>query len=191
MKGTQARGTIHRIYTAANMLNYIHYTCICLYNIASSCMSIKTRHDCHRITIPKTHPTTYNRLKKRSNMKVAILVMAFVALTASVAYAAPTENEDAEIEAFLNKLMEQEASEQDNHAAQMESFLAQLQDDDDDDEEADLQEFFAREQIPAQLQGWFRKAVKTVGRVARKYGPTALKYGIKYGPSVVGALGRR
>ncbi len=68
-------------------------------------------------------------------MKVAILVLEFVALTASVAYAAPTEDEDAEIE---NKLMKQEeASEQENHAAQMESFLAQLQDD-DDDEEADL-----------------------------------------------------
>ncbi len=114
-------------------------------------------------------------------MKVAILVLAFVALTASVAYAAPTENEDAEIEAFLNKLMEQEeASEQDNSAAQMESFLAQLQEDDDDEEEAVLQEFFAQEQIPAQLQGLFRTVVKQLGNTAskvggyvRKYGPTA------------------
>ncbi|XP_064389531.1 uncharacterized protein LOC135337519 [Halichondria panicea] len=154
-------------------------------------MSIKTRHDCHRITIPQTHPTTYNRLKKRSNMKVAILVMAFVALTASVAYTAPTENEDAEIEAFVNKLMEQEeASEQDDHAAQMESFLAQLQDEDDDGEEAALQEFFAREQILAKVQGW-RRIARSVARGVKKYGPTALKYGVKYGPSVVRALGRR
>ncbi|XP_064389535.1 uncharacterized protein LOC135337524 [Halichondria panicea] len=126
-------------------------------------------------------------------MKVAILVLAFVALTASVAYAAPTENEDAEIEAFLNKLMEQEeTSEQDDHAAQMESFLAQLQEDDDDGEEAALQEFFAREQIPAQLQGWFRKAVKTVGRAAKRYGPRVLKYGLKYGKYALPLLaGRR
>ena len=151
---------------------------------------------------PQTHPTTYNRLKKHLNMKVAILVLAFVALTASVAYTAPTENEDAEIEAFVNKLMEQEeASEQDDHAAQMESFLAQLQDEDDDGEEADLQEFFAREQIPAKVQGWRRavrsvvKGVKKYGPTAlkygKKYGPTVLKYGKKYGPSVVKALGRR
>ncbi len=86
-------------------------------------------------------------------MKVAILVLAFVSLTASVAYADPTENKDSEIEAFLNKLMKQEeASEQENHAAQMESFLAQL--DNDDNEEAGHQEFFAREQIPAKLQSW-------------------------------------
>ncbi len=85
-------------------------------------------------------------------MKVAILVVAFVALTASVAYAAPTENENAEIEAFLNKLMKQEeVSEQDNRAAQMQSFLAQLQDD-EEDEEAALQELFAREQAPAKVQ---------------------------------------
>ncbi len=83
---------------------------------------------------------------------MAILVLAFVALTASVAYAAPTENNNAEIDAFLNKLMKQEeASEQENRAAQMESFLAQIQDD-YDDEEAGLQEFFAREHIPVQLQ---------------------------------------
>ncbi len=116
-------------------------------------------------------------------MKVAILILALVALTASVAYAAPTEDEDAEIEAFLNKLMKQEkASEQENHAAQMESFLAQLQ----DDEEADLQEFFAEEQIPAQLQGLFKKAMKKVGRTLgrtvskvgdfiRENGPTAFR----------------
>ncbi len=123
-------------------------------------------------------------------MKVAILVLALVALTASVAYAAPTENEDAEIEAFLNKLMKQEeASEQENHAAQMESFLAQLQDDDDDVDEA-AEDFFAREQIPAKLQ-WGRRFFRKVIKVGKKYGPTALKYGAKYGPTVLGALGRR
>ncbi len=52
---------------------------------------------------------------------------------------------------------QEEASEQDNRAAQIESLLAQLQDEDAESEEAALQEFFAREQVPAQLQGWFRK----------------------------------
>ena len=68
-------------------------------------------------------------------------------------------------------MKQEEVFEQDNRAAQMESFLAQLQDD-DDDEEADLQEFFAEEQIPAQLQGFFKKAMNKV----MKYGPrTACK----------------
>ena len=126
-------------------------------------------------------------------MKVAILVLAFVALTASVAYAAPTENEDAEIEAFLNKLMEQEeASEQDNRAAQIESLLAQLQDEDDDDEEAALQEFFAREQVPAQLQNWFKKAFRKVGGFVKRHALPALRFAAKHVvPIAVKAIGRR
>ena len=128
-------------------------------------------------------------------MKVAIFVLAFVALTANVAYTALTENEDAEIEAFLNKLMEQdEAFEQDNRAAQIESLLAQLQDEDAESEEAALQEFFAREQVPVQLQGWFRKAFRTVGSVIKRYGPTALKVGAGLGKlalRVLPLLGRR
>ncbi len=102
-------------------------------------------------------------------MKVAILVLAIFALTASVAYAAPTENEDAEIEAFLNKLMKQEeVSEQDNRAAQMQFFLAQLQDD-DEDEEADLQELFAREQAPAKVQWKIFKDAFKLGKHAFRF----------------------
>ncbi len=46
-------------------------------------------------------------------MKVAILVLALVALTASVAYAAPEiESEDAEIESLLREIMNKDREEQ-------------------------------------------------------------------------------
>ncbi len=125
-------------------------------------------------------------------MKVSILVLAFVALTASVAYADPTENEDSEIEAFLNKLMKQEeASEQENHAAEMESFLAQL--DNDDDEEAGHQKFFAREQIPAKLQSWFKTGDFKKPRSHIRTPPRYLHYSarVKWPPGILKKLGRR
>ncbi len=115
-------------------------------------------------------------------MKVAILVLALVALTTSVAYAAPVEEteleamlqdvfgsqqteDDSADETLLQKLMQ--ASEQDK----MKSILAQVQEEQID---AALQEFFAQEQVPAELQGWLSRSIKrfvkpTIGRVI-KYG---------------------
>ena len=105
-------------------------------------------------------------------MKVTILILTLVAVTASVAYAAPLEDKDAEVEAFLEKLVKQE--------------MALQQDDDDDELEAAVQEMFAREQVPAQLQGWFRKLTKKVGKAIKKHGPKIIKYGIKYGLPLLG-----
>ncbi len=85
-------------------------------------------------------------------------------------------------------MKQEEVFEQDNRAAQMESFLAQLQDD-NDDEEADLQEFFAREQIPAELQGWGRRFFRKIMKVGKKYGPGLLKAGLKHGLPLI--AGRR
>ncbi len=88
-------------------------------------------------------------------MKVAILVLVLVALTASVAYAAPVEETELEAmlqdlfgsqqieddtadETLLEKLMQQDtASEQDK----MQTILAQIQKEQID---AELQEFFCK-----------------------------------------------
>ncbi len=95
-------------------------------------------------------------------MKVAILVLALVALTASVAYAAPEiESEDAEIESLLREIMNKDREEQ--NTGEIESLP-----EDDEDNEAILQEFYAREQVPVEIQGWFRKAIRKVGRFVRK-----------------------
>ncbi len=97
-------------------------------------------------------------------MKVAILVLALVALTASVAYAAPgieNENADAEIEALLREIM----NKGEQNTGEIESLP---QDEEDEDNEAILQEFYAREQVPVEIQGWFRRAVRKVGRFVRR-----------------------
>ncbi|XP_064389534.1 uncharacterized protein LOC135337523 [Halichondria panicea] len=128
-------------------------------------------------------------------MKVAILILALVALTASVAYAAPVEETELEAmlqdvfgsqqteddtadETLLEKLMQQEtAAEQDK-----ESILAQIQEEQID---AVLQEFFAEEQVPAELQGWFKRKLKQAGKYLKKNKSkiidTGIKYGLKYG----------
>ncbi len=106
-------------------------------------------------------------------MKVAILVLALVALTASVAYAAPeiesedAEIEDAEIESLLREIMNKDREEQ--NTGEIESLP---QGEEDEDNEAILQEFYAREQVPVEIQGWFRKAIRKVGHLGyKKYHP--------------------
>ena len=106
-------------------------------------------------------------------MKAAILILALVAITASVAYAAPSENADTELNA-LSEIMKETKNElegvemQDDNEnknerdqeAEIEALLemamkqvryeledAQMQNDDDEIEAA-LQEFFAKEHIP-------------------------------------------
>ncbi len=120
-------------------------------------------------------------------MKVAILVLVLVALTASVAYAAPVEETpkdmlqrirllllgsqptDTADETLLEKLLQQEtASEQDKQ-----SILAQVQEEQID---AGLQEFFANEQVPVELQGWFKRIYNRAKKYVRKN-----KYGIRKG----------
>ena len=126
-------------------------------------------------------------------MKVAILVLALVALTASVAYAAPVEETELEAmlqlqdvfvsqqtednfadETLLEKLMQQEtASEQDK----MQSILAQIQEEQID---AALQDFYAEEQVPAELQGWLKKTFKKAGKFLKKNKSSIIGAGIKY-----------
>ena len=123
----------------------------------------------------------------------SILVLVLVALTASVAYAAPVEETpedalqrirllfqptDTADETLLEKLLQQEtASEQDKQ-----SILAQVQEKQID---AALQEFFAEEQVPAELQKWFKKALKKAGKYLKKNKSkiigAGIKYGLKYG----------
>ena len=125
-------------------------------------------------------------------MKVAILVLALVAV---VAYAAPeTNNEDAEVEEFLKHLMiahkqegasvedfihklaqQEEASEQEE--GELQSSLAQ---NNDDDEDAILQEIIARTQDPSAKAQWrrfrFRRVVRRVGRFVKKVAPKVLPH---------------
>ncbi len=121
-------------------------------------------------------------------MKVAILTLALVALAVSVTYAAPSDNE---LEAMLQELFESEqeknaaksdalledkASEQDN---EMQSILAQMEEVETD---AILQKFFAQEQVkvPVEMQGWFKKVFKKVGKFIKKNKGTIIKTGLKY-----------
>ena len=120
-------------------------------------------------------------------MKVAILILTLIAVTA---YAAPVE-EDANIQALIEKLLAsqqlidedaseiesfQKDAEQDNlEEEKMLSYLAEIQA--DDDEEAIIEEYFAQQEAPAQLQGWWKKTWKNVKKFTKKYGPTILKYG--------------
>ena len=142
-------------------------------------------------------------------MKLTLL-LAFVAVTASVAYAAPQgDDEEIAIQEFLEKALKQ--SPQDHKDVDIQDFLGSMQQEDDknvdiqdflanmqqdkegvetqdlqdllgsmqeDDEEAELQEFFAKEQIPAHMQGWWRRAWRTVKRVARKVAPY-VRHGIR------------
>ena len=121
-------------------------------------------------------------------MKLTLLI-AFVAVTASVAYAAPQgDDEEIAVQEFLKKALKQ--SPQDDKSNIEEFFEKALQqspqgDDEDEEEElqaelqsllaeteqaskenAELQRFFAREQIPAGMQRWnWRRIWKVVRRV--------------------------
>ena len=132
-------------------------------------------------------------------MRVAIFVLALVAITASVAYAASDNNEqkeDAQLDALLEKIMKenkneledaemQDDDEDEDQAAELEALLhkvieqdgneqkdAEMQADDEDDKKAEaaLQEFFAKEQVPAKIQRWFRtRRIRRYVRVRRIY----------------------
>ena len=123
-------------------------------------------------------------------MKVAILILTLVA----VAYAAPTK-EDRQFKAFIEKLLasqqqtdedtpeiealHEEAIEQENE--NLLSLLAQMQDDDsDEDEEAEaiIQAYFAQDQSPAQLQGWWRKTWKKVKNYVKDNKEGIIRHGI-------------
>ena len=100
---------------------------------------------------------------KHQTMKAIVLILALIAATA---YAAPIE-EDAKIEAFIEKLLASEqqddgiqallekATERESeHEEVIQSLLAQMQD--DEDEDAFMEAYFAQEQA-AEIQGWFKK----------------------------------
>ena len=125
-------------------------------------------------------------------MKVAILVLALVALTASVAYAAPVEEtkfeamlqallgsqqteDDSADETLLEKLSQQEtASEQDKQ-----SIVAQ--DEDEQIDAAALQEFFAEQQVPAELQKWSRTIIKNYRNYLMRNRANIIRRGIRAG----------
>ena len=70
-------------------------------------------------------------------MKLTLFLLAFVAVTASVVYAAPQGDDDEEIaiQEFLEKALKQD---DDSDEAQLQSLLAEMEQD------AKLQQFFAR-----------------------------------------------
>ena len=113
-----------------------------------------------------------------TTMKVAVLILGLVALVASMAYAAPQDNENAEIESLVEKLMEQERA--------MEQGYDDDDDDDDcDDDEAALQELLGELQANAKTQ-WFRKAAKVGGKLLKKHGPRLIRFGLKHGSKFLG-----
>ena len=74
------------------------------------------------------------------------------------------EDDDEKIIEILAQMQEDDDDEKVNE------ILAEMQGEDDDEEEnAALQEFFAREQVPAKLQGWFKRVVRRVGRGIRRF----------------------
>ena len=142
-------------------------------------------------------------------MKLSILLLALIAVTVNVVYAAPrgATSDIQGLQTLLKKVLEQSAQEdergiQDKDAelqspqeeeGDIQDFLASVQQGDEgveiqdlqdllasmqDDEDAELQEFFAREQIPAHMQRWWKKAWRKIKKVGRK----VIHYGTRYGP---------
>ena len=97
-------------------------------------------------------------------MKLIYLLLAFVAVTASVAYAAPQgDDEEIAIQEFLEKAMKQSPQDDDGAEqmqAKLQSLLAEMEQ--ANKEEAALQHFIARGQAPARTQIWHH-----IWRVAR------------------------
>lgn len=111
-------------------------------------------------------------------MKFTIILLALVAVIDSVAYAAPSPQDDGgEIQELLLALQQQNDQEK-NENVDIQSLLESMQDDEEAQieaeaqiEDAALQEFFAREQIPVKLQSWFSKAWKKVKKIVKKVSP--------------------
>ena len=97
-------------------------------------------------------------------MKVAILILALVAIIASMAYAAPWD-EDNQLNAIVEDIFQDEETPEEDY---------------DDDRLADLQDLIAQQQNKAQMQ-WKRIA----SSLARKAVPLIKKHG----PRIVEELG--
>ena len=179
-------------------------------------------------------------------MKLTLL-LAFVAVTASVAYAAPKNDVDEEtaIQEFLEKALKQSpqdhkdvdiqdflasmqqadkdvdiqdflgseqeddenvdiqdflgSEQEDDKNVDIQDFLGSEQEDDEnvdiqdllgseqeddenvdiqDDDEAELQEFFAKQQIPAHMQGWWSRTWRKAKKIYRKVAPY-VRHGIR------------
>lgn len=127
-------------------------------------------------------------------MKVTLLILALIA----VAYAAPTRK-DRQFKAFIEKLLAsqqqadedtpeieaflEETNEQENKEKNLLSLLAQMQDDDsDEDEEAEaiIQAYFAQDQSPAQLQGWWRRTRNKIKNYLRNNKEDLIRRGISF-----------
>ena len=140
-------------------------------------------------------------------MNKTILLLAFIATAASVAQAAPHVDTNAQGDAAIEKILQQELAQlqdlDDYNTADEQDDLQAEQQDDDDDDEALLQELFANNQSPAKIQ-WFRRLVRkafplvrkyvryvrrvvpTVRKVVRRYGRKACKYAFRYGRRLIG-----
>ena len=114
-------------------------------------------------------------------MKLTLLLLAFVAVTVNVVYAAP-QGDEGEIQDLLKALQQQDDDDDGGENVDIQSLLKNMDDaeEQDDDqaqieelEDAALQDFFAKEQIPVKLQGWFSRAFKKVRKVVRKVAPYA------------------
>ncbi len=115
-------------------------------------------------------------------MKVAILVLALVALTASVAYATPVE--ETKFEAMLQALIESQQTEDDSAdgtASEQDKQSIVAQDQDEQIDAAALQKFFAEQQVPAELQKWGRTIIKNYRNYFSRIRANIIRRGIRAG----------
>ena len=132
------------------------------------------------------------------------LLFTLIALAVNVVYAAPqgAKSDIQGLQTLIKKILEQSAQEdedaelqspQENDEGDIQDFIASVQQDDEDveiqdlqdllasmqdDEDAELQEFFAKEQIPAHMQRWWRRAWRKIKKVGRK----VIHVGLKVAP---------
>ena len=102
-------------------------------------------------------------------MKLIYLLLVFVAVTASVVYAAPQDDDDEiAIQEFLEKAMKQSPQDDDGEEqmqAKLQSLLAEMEE--ANKEDVALQHFIARGQAPARTQ-WWRHVWKGIHRALGK-----------------------
>ena len=108
-----------------------------------------------------------------------VFLLAFVAVTASVVYAAPQGDDDEEIaiQEFLEKAMKQSPQEDDDGEEELQAELQSLiaETEEADKERAELQNYFAQEQAPARMQ-WRKRSWRKVWRLAKRIGRNYIRH---------------